>query len=43
MKQWVDEKCKQEGRPWSSLPTFTEDEIELIKGLHTFCSIVYIM
>jgi len=32
MRQWVDKKSKEEGRPWSTLPTFTEDEIKLIKG-----------
>jgi len=32
MRKWVDEKSKEEGRPWSTLPTFTEDEIKLIKG-----------
>lgn len=32
MREWVDKKCEKEGRPWSTLPTFTDDEIELIKG-----------
>ncbi|KAE9543770.1 hypothetical protein AGLY_002000 [Aphis glycines] len=32
MRSWVDKKCKEEGRPWSTLPKFTEDEIKLIKG-----------
>jgi len=32
MREWVDKKSKEEGRPWSTLPTFTEDEIKLIKG-----------
>jgi len=32
MRRWVDKKSKEEGRPWSTLPTFTEDEIKLIKG-----------
>jgi len=32
MREWVDKKSKEEGRPWSKLPTFTEDEIKLIKG-----------
>jgi len=32
MRRWVDKKCKKEGRPWSTLPTFTEDEMKLIKG-----------
>jgi len=32
MREWVDKKSKIEGRPWSTLPTFTKDEINLIKG-----------
>lgn len=32
MRQWIDKKSKEEGTPWSILPTFTEDEIKLIKG-----------
>ncbi|VVC29505.1 Hypothetical protein CINCED_3A000813 [Cinara cedri] len=32
MREWVDKKSKREGRPWSTLPKFTEDEIKLIKG-----------
>lgn len=33
MRQMIDAKSKREGRPWSTLPTFSEDEIKLIKGL----------
>jgi len=36
MRQWIDKKSKEEGRPWSILPTFTEDEIKLIKGRFIF-------
>lgn len=32
MREWVDKKSIDEGRPWSTLPKFTDDEIELIKG-----------
>jgi len=32
MRRWVDKKSAAEGLPWSKLPTFTEDEIKLIKG-----------
>jgi len=32
MRKWVDKKSEEEGIPWSKLPTFTEDEIKLIKG-----------
>lgn len=32
MRKWVDKKSEEEGRPWSTLPTFTENEIKLIKG-----------
>jgi len=32
MRQWIDKKSKEESSPWSTLPTFTEDEIKLIKG-----------
>jgi len=34
MREWVDKKSKSEGRPWSKLPTFTKDEIKLIKGAY---------
>lgn len=33
IRQWVDKKSKKEGRPWSILPTFTKNEINLIKGI----------
>ncbi|XP_050434304.1 myrosinase 1-like isoform X2 [Adelges cooleyi] len=36
MRQWVDKKSKKEGRPWSTLPTFTKKEIELLKGTADF-------
>jgi len=32
----MDKKSKEEGRPWSILPKFTEDEIKLIKGRFKF-------
>jgi hypothetical protein len=32
MKEWVNKKCLKEGRPWSILPTFSDDEIKMIKG-----------
>lgn len=32
MRQWLDKNSKEESSPWSILPTFTEDEIKLIKG-----------
>ncbi|CAI6360889.1 unnamed protein product [Macrosiphum euphorbiae] len=35
MRQWLDKKSKEES-PWSILPTFTEDEIKLIKGTADF-------
>lgn len=46
MREWVDKKCKKEGRPWSILPKFTEDEIKMIKGMlryvvNTVCLILY--
>lgn len=41
MREWVDRKCKKEGRPWSILPTFTEDEIQLIKGWYTSTRIYF--
>ncbi|XP_050058497.1 myrosinase 1-like isoform X1 [Aphis gossypii] len=36
MRQWIDKKSKEEGTLWSILPTFTEDEIKLIKGAADF-------
>ncbi|XP_050546386.1 myrosinase 1-like [Daktulosphaira vitifoliae] len=39
MREWVDKKCKSEGRPWSTLPTFSEEEIKLLKGTADFYSI----
>ncbi|XP_050546382.1 myrosinase 1-like [Daktulosphaira vitifoliae] len=36
MREWVDRKCKSEGRPWSTLPTFSEEEIKLLKGTADF-------
>lgn len=33
VRQWVDKKSKKEGRSWSTLPTFTKNEIKLIKGM----------
>ncbi|XP_025421294.1 myrosinase 1-like [Sipha flava] len=36
MREWVDKKSLDEGRPWSTLPKFTDYEIELIKGTADF-------
>ncbi|VVC29506.1 Glycosyl hydrolases family 1, N-terminal conserved site,Glycoside hydrolase family 1,Glycoside [Cinara cedri] len=36
VREWVDKKSKKEGRPWSTLPKFTKDEIILIKGTADF-------
>ncbi|XP_050433677.1 myrosinase 1-like isoform X2 [Adelges cooleyi] len=41
MRQWVDKKSKQEGRPWSTLPTFTKKEIELLNGTADFYALNY--
>jgi len=40
MRKWVDKKSKEEGRPWSTLPSFTEDEIKLIKGAYLTVNII---
>jgi hypothetical protein len=32
MKQWIAKKCKEEGYSRSRLPSFTEEEIEMVKG-----------
>jgi hypothetical protein len=32
MKQWMAKKCKEEGYSRSRLPSFTEEEIEMVKG-----------
>jgi hypothetical protein len=36
MKQWMAKKCKEEGCSRSRLPSFTEEEIELVKGEFQF-------
>uniref|UniRef100_A0A2S2Q6R5 Myrosinase 1 n=1 Tax=Sipha flava TaxID=143950 RepID=A0A2S2Q6R5_9HEMI len=41
MKEWVNKKCLKEGRPWSILPTFSDDEIKMIKGSTDFFSLNY--
>lgn len=48
MRQWVDKKSKEQGRPWSTLPKFSDDEIKLIKGsihitYNTLYSIIFKM
>lgn len=42
MRLWVDKKSKMEGRPWSTLPNFTKDEVEMIKGESGAQSLKYI-
>ncbi|CAH2097407.1 unnamed protein product [Euphydryas editha] len=37
----IAEKSKQEGLPYSRLPTFTEEEIELVKGTYDFMGFNY--
>jgi hypothetical protein len=32
MKQWMAKECKEEGYSRSRLPSFTEEEIEMMKG-----------
>jgi hypothetical protein len=32
MKQWMAKKCREEGYSRSRLPSFTEEEIEMVKG-----------
>ncbi|XP_050546381.1 myrosinase 1-like [Daktulosphaira vitifoliae] len=36
MRKFVDRKSKEEGRPWSTLPTFTDEEIKLLIGTADF-------
>jgi hypothetical protein len=36
MKQWMAKKCKEEGCSRSRLPSFTEEEIEMVKGEFQF-------
>ena len=32
MKEWMAKKCKEEGYSRSRLPSFTKEEIEMVKG-----------
>jgi hypothetical protein len=32
MKEWIAKKCKEEGYSRSRLPSFTKEEIEMVRG-----------
>jgi hypothetical protein len=32
MKEWLAKKCKEEGYSRSELPSFTKEEIEMVRG-----------
>jgi hypothetical protein len=32
MREWMANKCKEEGYSRSRLPSFTKEEIEMVKG-----------
>jgi hypothetical protein len=32
MKEWMAKKCKEEGYSRSRLPSFTKEEIDMVKG-----------
>jgi hypothetical protein len=32
MKEWMAKKCKEEGYSRSRLPSFTNEEIEMVRG-----------
>ena len=32
MKEWMAKKCKEEGYSRSRLPSFTKEEVEMVKG-----------
>ena len=36
MKEWMSKKCKEEGYSKSRLPSFTKEEIEMVKGEFQF-------
>jgi len=36
MKEWMAKKCKEEGYSRSRLPSFTKEEIEMVKGEFQF-------
>jgi hypothetical protein len=36
IKEWMTKKCKEEGYSRSRLPSFTEEEIEMVKGKFQF-------
>jgi hypothetical protein len=36
IKEWMAKKCKEEGYSRSRLPSFTEEEIEMVKGEFEF-------
>jgi hypothetical protein len=38
MKEWMAKKCKEEGYSRSRLPSFTNEEIEMVKGEFQFRS-----
>lgn len=41
MKEFIGRKSIEEGRRWSRLPTFTQEEINLIKGTNDFLALNY--
>jgi hypothetical protein len=36
LKEWMAKKCKEEGYSRSRLPSFTKEEIEMVKGEFQF-------
>ena len=36
MKEWMAKKCEEEGYSRSRLPSFTKEEIEMVKGEFQF-------
>jgi hypothetical protein len=41
MKEWVAEKSRKEGYLRSRLPTFTKEEVEMVRGEFHFTSTKY--
>lgn len=41
MKDFIGRKSADEGRRWSRLPTFTQEEINMVKGASDFISLNY--
>jgi hypothetical protein len=40
MKEWIAKKSKEEGCSRSRLPSFTKEEIEMVKGEFQFTAIL---